>query len=136
MTTFHIPPLSQEALREDLAPSSAPLGDLKAHTNAVPTSVRAVVPMPYVIELGHLRDGRLRLQASIKVQVAKAGDGITAYAESLNEYGYGDDSQAAVADLQGAIAELYFTLKSAQDKLGNDLHRTWQSLSQLVAERR
>ena len=136
MTTFQIPPLSTEALREDFAPSGAPSGDLKAQTNAVPTSYRVVIPMPYMIELGHLRDGRLRLQAPIKVHVAQAGDCITAYAEGLNEYGCGDDSQAAVADLQGAISELYFTLKAEQGNLGPDLRRTWEALSQLVTERR
>lgn len=136
MTTFQVPPLPQEVLREDFAPSGAPFADLKAHTNAVPTSVRAVIRMPYMLELGHLRDGRLRLQAPIKVHVEQVGDSITAYAEGLNEYGCGDDSQAAVADLQGAIAELYFTLKAEKDNLGNDLRRTWEALSQLVTERR
>lgn len=92
--------------------------------------------MPYPIELGHLRDGRLKLLAPISVSIARADDGISAYSQELNEYGFGDDFQEAVADLQRAIAELYFSLKEERDKLGADLRRTWEKLNPLVEERR
>ena len=50
-------------------------------------------------------------------------------APEINEFGFGDNLSEAMADLQAAIAELYFTLDAEQDRLGPDLAAVWATLS-------
>ena len=89
---------------------------------------------PNEFTLGHLRDGRLRVVKPIEV-VRTAEDGkCVVEARELNEFGFGDNFSEALADLQAAIAELYFTLEAEQDRLGPDLAAVWATLSEKVSK--
>ena len=50
-------------------------------------------------------------------------------APELNEFGFGGNRSDAVADLQAAIAELYFALDAERGRLGPDLASVWATLS-------
>ena len=81
-----------------------------------------------------MRDGRLRVVKPIEV-VRTAEDGkCVVEARELNEFGFGDNFSEALADLQAAIAELYFTLEAEQDRLGPDLAAVWATLSEKVSK--
>ena len=82
--------------------------------------------------LGSLRDGRLRIVNPIKVVQMSKGSAYVAEAPELNEFGFGENPSGAIADLQAAIAELYFTLETEQKRLGPDLARVWSILSRKV----
>lgn len=94
-----------------------------------------VSPLPSRIRLGFLRDGRLRLLQPLEVIITKEENQIAAEAEELNEFGYGDSSTEAVADLQRTIAELYFTLDETQGRLGKGLQEVWQTLRAKIVRR-
>ena len=87
--------------------------------------------------LGRLRDGRLQVVVPIQVRTVReaAASNFVAEAASLNEFGFGENQSEAIADLQHAIAELYFSLKADQHRLGPDLMKVWQTLQNLVVER-
>lgn len=85
--------------------------------------------------LGSLRDGRLRVHSPIKVGFATEGKHIIAEAVELNEFGFGENQSEARADLQRAIAELYFTLEQEQDRLGTDLQGVWTVLQEKIHKR-
>ena len=90
--------------------------------------------LPDEFTLGRLRDGRLRVVKPIEV-VRTAEDGkCVVEARELNEFGFGDNFSEALADLQAAIAELYFTLEAEQDRLGPDLAAVWATLSEKVSK--
>ncbi len=82
--------------------------------------------------LDSLRDGRLRVVEPIEVIPMVEGDKHVAEAPEISEFGFGDTLGGAVADLQAAIAELYFTLEAEQGRLGPDLSAVWGTLSQKV----
>ena len=87
------------------------------------------LPVPREFTLGSLRDGRLRVVEPIEVvQTAEDGKCVVETPE-LNEFGFGDNPSEAIADLQAAIAELYFTLNNEKDRLGPDLAAVWTTLS-------
>ena len=86
-----------------------------------------IIPLE-VIKLGFLRDGRLRVREAIEVKILEEEGQIIAEAEELNEFGSGDNQTEAIADLQYAIAELYFTLEAEQAHLGKELQRVWGTL--------
>ena len=89
---------------------------------------------PNEFTLGRLRDGRLRVVKPIEV-VRTAEDGkCVVEARELNEFGFGDNFSEALADLEAAIAELYFTLEAEQDRLGPDLAAVWATLSEKVSK--
>ena len=90
--------------------------------------------LPDEFMLGRLRDGRLRVVKPIEV-VRTAEDGqCVLEARELNEFGFGDNFSEALADLQAAIAELYFTLEAEQDHLGTGLAAVWATLSEKVSK--
>lgn len=106
----------------------------------------AVVPIEYVgadlvpatpseALLGSLRDGRLRVFSPIKVKIATEGEQIVAEAVELNEFGFGENTSEAIADLQRTIAELYFTLEAEQERLGTDLQSVWAVLQEKIYKR-
>ena len=110
---------------------------------SIPEFVGLPVAMPFVSDdpemrvlppdrfsLGRLRDGRLRVVKPIDVVRTTEDGRCVVEAPELNEFGFGDNLSAAIADLQTAIAELYFTLDAEQDRLGPDLASVWDSLSQ------
>ena len=82
--------------------------------------------------LDSLRDARLRVVEPIEVIPMVEGGKHVAEAPEINEFGFGDTPLGAVADLQAAIAELYFTLEAEQRRLGPDLAAVWGTLSQKV----
>ncbi len=88
--------------------------------------------VPREFTLGSMRDGRLRVVEPIEV-VQKTEDGkCVVETPELNEFGFGDNLSEAIADLQAAIAELYFTLDAEQDRLGPDLAAVWATLSRKI----
>ncbi|MEE8470697.1 MAG: hypothetical protein V3S51_05140, partial [Dehalococcoidia bacterium] len=82
--------------------------------------------------VGFLRDGRLRVSAPFSVRLVVEEPHVIAEAVEFNEFGFGDNWSEALADLQRAIAELYFTLEEEQERLGADLQRVWASLQQKI----
>ena len=93
-----------------------------------------IIPLE-VIKLGFLRDGRLRVREAIEVKILEEEGQIIAEAEELNEFGSGDNQTEAIADLQYAIAELYFTLEEDQERLGKGLQQIWETLRAKVEKR-
>ena len=90
--------------------------------------------LPSTMLLAALRDPRLRLTAPLTVTFERENNDIVAYCEELEEFGFGVHLTEAIEDLQATIAELYFTLKEENDKLGSNLKRIWQSLRQKIKE--
>ena len=92
-------------------------------------------PLPDHMLLGALRHPRLRLKAPLSVNLSAENEYIIAECPELNEFGYGPHLTAAIADLQHTIAELYFTLKEEQTRLGSDLSTLWATLQAKIQER-
>ena len=84
--------------------------------------------LPARIKLESLADDRLRVKEPIAVSVFEEGGQIVAAAEGLDEFGFGDNLPAAIADLQHSLADLYRTLAAEQDRLGKGLRRVWAVL--------
>ena len=110
------------------------VADVVAHTpqNAESPSKLGSTEVPARFTLDSLRDGRLRVVEPIEVVPMVEGDKYVAEAPEINEFGFGDTLVGAVADLQAAIAELYFTLEAEQMRLGADLASVWGALSRKV----
>ena len=85
--------------------------------------------------LGSLRDGRLRVVSPITVKFTVDDRNVVAEAVDFNEFGFGANSSGAVADLQRAVVELYFTLEKEQNRLGADLRGVWERLQQKIRKR-
>ena len=88
--------------------------------------------LPDKSALGSLRDGRLRVVNPIEIVQMSKGSAYVAEAPELNEFGFGENPSGAIADLQAAIAELYFTLETEQKRLGPELARVWSIISRKV----
>ena len=97
--------------------------------NASPLGVPS---LPDRFALGSLRDGRLRVVKPIHVVQMSEGGKFVVEAPELNEFGFGDGFSEAIADLQAAIAELYFTLETERNRLGPDLAAVWSIISRKV----
>ena len=89
--------------------------------------------LPAQITLESLNDARLRVKEPIAVAVFAEGGQVIAEAAGLDEFGFGDDLAAAIADLQCALVDLYFTLAAEQDHLGKGLRQVWATLQGKVA---
>ena len=100
--------------------------------DAVPPSTLGDTEAPAIITLDTLRDARLRVVEPIEVVSMIEGGKYVAEAPEISEFGFGDNLSGAVADLQAAIAELYFTLEAEQRRLGSDLAAVWGTLSRKV----
>lgn len=87
---------------------------------------------PARLTLDSLHDRRLRVVEPIEVVPMVEGEQYVAEAPEMNEFGFGDNLVAAVADLQAAVVELYFTLETEQRRLGSALAAVWVTLSQKV----
>lgn len=94
-----------------------------------------LAPLPRHLLLGCLLDGRLQVHSPITVNLSKEGRNIIAEAPELNEFGFGENLSEAVADLQRAVAELFFTLEQEHARLGSDLQRVWTALQQRIRRR-
>ena len=86
------------------------------------------------VEIGSLLDIRLRLRGVLTLDMEREGDSYVAICSTLNEFGYGDDPTRAIEDARRSIAELYWSLKESHDRLGPDLEKTWQTISELIYE--
>ena len=91
--------------------------------------------LPAQITLESLNDARLRVKEPIAVAVFATEGFIVAEAEELSECGDGINQAAAIADLQYAIADLYFTLEADKDRLGPGLQKVWETLQNKVERR-
>ena len=76
-------------------------------------------------------ESTLHMREPLTLQMEQEGEFYIAKCDELNEFGYGTDPIAAVQDIRNTIAELYWTLKVDQERLGSDLSKTWQRLSEL-----
>ena len=90
--------------------------------------------LPSIMLLGALRNPRLRLIEPLTITFERENNDIVAYCEELEEFGFGKHLTEAIEDLQAAIAELYFTLKQENNRLGSNLKRIWRSLRQKIKE--
>ena len=88
--------------------------------------------LPARIKLESLSDDRLRVKAAIEVVIFETEGLVVAEAEELYECGDGADQGEAIADLQYAIANLYFTLAAEQGNLGQGFRQVWQILQTKV----
>ena len=86
------------------------------------------------MQIGSLLDHRLRMREPLTLELEQEGEFYIAKCDELNEFGYGTDPIAAVQDIRKTTAELYWSLKEDQERLGTDLASTWQRLSELVYE--
>ena len=91
--------------------------------------------LPARINLESLADDRLRVKAPIEVVLFAAEGLVVAEAEELYECGDGPNQETAIADLQYAIADLYFTLEREQHRLSQGMQPVWQLLQSKVARR-
>ncbi len=107
----------------------------KLETFAVKGQIPSIGPaLPETMLLGALRDPRLRLIKPLTITFERENDDIVACCEELEEFGFGKHLTEAIEDLQAAIAELYFTLKQENNRLGSNLKRIWGSLRQKIKE--
>ena len=91
--------------------------------------------LPAKVSLESLNDARLRVKEPIAVAVFATEGFIVAEAEELFECGDGVNQAEAIADLQYAIADLYFTLEGDKDRLGPGLQKVWETLQSKVERR-
>ena len=90
--------------------------------------------LPDSTSIGSLRHGELRIIQPIEVRFSTEDSQCIAEAPEFNESGFGTTRSEALADLQFAIAELYFELKSEQSNLGPDLMTIWGKMSQAIKQ--
>ena len=88
--------------------------------------------LPARIKLESLADARLRVKEGIEVVIFETEGLIVAEAEELYECGDGTNQGEAVADLQYAIADLYFTLAAEPGNLGQGFRQVWEILQTKV----
>lgn len=96
---------------------------------------RIVAAGPYTggeLLLGSLRDRRLRVKTPIQIKIETENDQFIAEAAEYNEFGFGDNPWAALADLQHALVELYFELERQHANLGRDLRGIWEKLTKNI----
>ncbi len=91
--------------------------------------------VPRELLLGCLRDGRLRVIEPFLVKYTLENQHVIAEAVDINEFGFGNSLSEALCDLQGTIAELYFTLEDNDNRLGPDLQQVWTTLRRQLARR-
>lgn len=125
---------------EEEKPPKAPFEDEANNQYLIDALQGRKYPYPKIkkpdnILLGALRDGRLRVVSPIKVKLTYEGKHTIAEADEIDEFGFGENISEAIADLQRAIAELYFTLDKEQGRLGVDLQRIWGVLQEKIIKR-
>ena len=124
---------------EELPPQVVPEQENAEAIGQVPNWLDRVPVEPDSLEaaspeflLGSLRDGRLRVVEPISVSRTAESGQIVLEAHELNEFGFGGNVSEAIADLQTAIAELYFTLDAEQERLGPDLAALRETLNRKI----
>ena len=79
-----------------------------------------------------LVDARLKVHTPFAVRIINSGDGVSAHAAEIQEFGYGTNRGEALDDLARTIAELYFSLDSERGRLSSDLDGVLKSLEQHI----
>jgi hypothetical protein len=125
---------------EQLAPGTQPdeeeVAAYRQHVaEFVQASATLCVRVPMEMWLGALRDGRLRVVAPFHVSFSREHDHVIAEALEVDEFGFGNNLSEALADLQRALAALYFSLDEEQQRLGPDLQRVWRTMRLKIARR-
>ena len=95
------------------------------------TDVGAVLMAPY-FALNGLRDNRLTFTEPFAIERTTDAGQCVLEATEINEFGFGENLSEAIADLQAAIAELYFNLEEEREWLGADLATVWSTLCRKV----
>ena len=83
-------------------------------------------------DLDGLRDERLTLVEPFAIERTTDAGRCVLEATEINEFGFGENLSEAIADLQAAIAELYFNLEEEREGLGADLATVWSTLCRKV----
>jgi hypothetical protein len=95
------------------------------NTSNSPISVPLVTPgppeYPYMVQLGSLQSGAFRSIKAIPVIIDRGEDCFTATWRDIDEFGYGDNSAAALHDLCRSVTALYRSLEHDRACLGEDL---------------
>lgn len=87
---------------------------------------------PEEILLGFMRDRRLRVVTPITITCSRENEKVILHAIDFDEFGFADNLTDALVDLQAAIAELFFSLKEDEQRLGPDLRRVWVRLQDKI----
>ena len=100
----------------------------------------AAVPRPdtvlrQVFPIADLLDDRIYLKQPIVLHVEPENEFYVARCDDFDEFGYGRDPMAAVDDFRQTFAELYWTLKNDEDRLGPGMKTLWERLTMVVSER-
>ena len=124
---------SEEEPLRDLLPFI--ISQDKLEMSVVKDQILSIEPtLPSTMLLGALHNPRLHLIAPLTITFESENDDIIAHCEDLEEFGFGKHLTEAIEDLQAAIAELYFTLKEENNRLGSNLRRIWDRLRQKIEE--
>ena len=83
-------------------------------------------------DLDGLRDERLTVVEPFAIERTTDAGQCVLEATEINEFGFGENLAEAIADLQAAIADLYFSLEEERERLGRDLAKVWATLSRKV----
>ena len=83
-------------------------------------------------DLDGLRDERLTVVEPFAIERTTDAGQCVLEATEINEFGFGENLTEAIADLQAAIADLYFSLEEERERLGRDLAKVWATLSRKV----
>jgi len=79
-------------------------------------------------------DARLRIHTPFRVLILASGDGVSAHAHEIEEFGYGTNRGEALDDLGKTIAELYFSLASDRERLTSDLAGVLRFLEEHITQ--
>lgn len=137
MSVLQVPISEPQPVKEDESRTQGPKNDLDAilsHFIQASYSKSSPGPTlaPAVTLFGSLRDHRLKVQVPFAVSFSTEESQVIAEASEIDEFGFGETCSEALADLQRAITELYFSLSQDKDRLGPDLIRVWAILQQKV----
>lgn len=79
-------------------------------------------------------DGRLKIHTPFHVHIVSSGEGVSAHAAEIGEFGHGNHRGEALDDLGKTIAELYFSLTSERERLSPDLAGVLKALEGHIAQ--
>jgi RecB family exonuclease len=95
--------------------------DLSSVSQSIPVFSADQAALPERFLLGFLRDRRFSVVEPIKVVRTTVDGQSVIEAPEFGEFGFGQSTTEALADLQEAIAQLYVSLRDAEGGLGGDL---------------
>lgn len=84
--------------------------------------------------LGTLSDPRLRLRTPLLLEVLREGEQVGVWSDELEQLGTGPHLTAALADMQGTLAEAFFAFEAdaREDRLAPHLRQMWDALANYV----